>query len=201
MRMERSLAMAVTFDLKKRLGAGNFGEVWLAVETGLGVQYAVKLIPPDRIANPKNFFQEAQTLKAVEHANVVRIFDTGTLDDGRIYVSMEYLRRGSLEDEASGAYVSMVRAKRVMVDALRGLEHAHSRNILHRDIKPANILVGDNREGKLSDFGLALAGGVSPASIGMKAYMYTLHAAPETLAGGGSTVQSEIYAAVVSRGS
>jgi len=81
----------------------------------------------------------------------------------------------------------------VMIDALRGLEHAHNQGILHRDIKPANILIGDHDEGKLSDFGLALPAGISPMTIGMKGYLYTLHTAPEVLAGSPSTVQSEIY--------
>jgi len=186
--------MAVQFDFKKRLGAGHFGEVWLATETGLATTCAVKLIPPDRLANSNNFFQEAQTLKAAEHPNVVRIIETGTLPDGRVYVSMEFLKRGSLEDEASGSYVHLSRAKRVMIDALRGLEHAHSKQILHRDIKPANILIGDNYEGKLSDFGLALPAGMSPAAAGVKGYLYTLHTAPEVLAGGQYGVQSEVYA-------
>jgi len=131
--------MAVSFDFKKRLGSGYFGEVWLAIETGLGHQIALKCIPPDRIVNQGNFFQEAQALKASEHANIVRVYDTGTLGDGRIYVSMEYLRRGSVEDEAKGAPLAVSRAKRLMVDVLRGLGHAHEQGIVHRDIKPASL--------------------------------------------------------------
>lgn len=185
--------MAVSFDLRKRLGAGYFGEVWLAFDTGLQTERAVKLIPPDKLVNPSNFFQEAQILKAAEHPNVVRVEDTGTMADGRVYVSMEYLPRGSLDDEASGGYVDLTRAKRLMIDVLRGLEHAHRQGILHRDIKPANILIGNNLEGKLSDFGLAVPAGVDPAAIGMKGYMYTLHLAPEVHGGAAYTEQAEIY--------
>lgn len=148
--------MAVSFDFKRRLGSGYFGEVWQAVDTGLGCEVALKCIPPDKIINQGNFFQEAQVLKASEHANIVQVYDTGTLSDGRIYVSMEYLAKGSLEDEARGAPIALSRAKRLMVDVLRGLGHAHDQGIVHRDVKPANILIGDAGQGKLSDFGLAL---------------------------------------------
>ena len=185
--------MAVNFDLQKRLGSGYFGEVWLARETGLDTDRAVKLIPPDKVLNQQNFFHEAQLLKAAEHPNVVQVFDAGTMADGRVYVAMEYLKKGSLEDEASGAYVPLTRAGRIMVDTLRGLEYAHSQGILHRDIKPANILVGPTSEGKLSDFGLALPIDVDPKSIGIKGYIYAIHLAPEVHGGGPYDVLSEIY--------
>ncbi len=138
--------MADKFHFQKRLGAGRFGEVWLATDVGLGIERAVKLIPLSRIITPRNFFQEAQTLKEVEHPNVVRAEETGPHNDGRIYIAMEYLPRGSLEDEAEGAYIDLTRAKRVMIDVLRGLEHAHRHGILHRDIKPGNILIGNSLE-------------------------------------------------------
>ncbi len=186
--------MAVAFDYKERLGSGHFGEVWRAIDIGLGAERAVKLISPSQVLNPTNFFQEAQTLKAAEHPNVVRVEDTGTLEDGRIYVAMEYLPKGSLEDEAKGAYVDLTRAKRIMVDALRGLEHAHSQGILHRDIKPANILIGHKSEGKLSDFGLAIPLGINLSALGVKDYAYVLHLAPEVHQKRGYIIASDIYA-------
>ncbi|MEL6949081.1 MAG: serine/threonine-protein kinase [Pseudomonadota bacterium] len=186
--------MAVGFDLHKRLGQGHFGEVWLATDVGLNIDRAVKLIPPDKVPDASNFFREAQTLKAAEHPNVVRVSDTGKFDDGRIYVAMEYLPKGSLEDEASGAYVHLTRAKRLMIDMLRGLEHAHNVGILHRDIKPANVLIGKNNEGKLSDFGLALPIGVDPKATGIKDYLYRLHVPPEVHSGQPYAISGEIYA-------
>jgi serine/threonine protein kinase len=116
------------------------------------------------------------------------------MDDGRIYVAMEYLPKGSLEDESKGAYVALTRVKRLMIDVLRGLENAHSRGIIHRDIKPANILIGQSLEGKLSDFGLALPAGVDLKSLGVKDYAYVVHMAPELYAGKPCTVATDIYA-------
>ena len=103
--------MAAGFDYRKRLGVGYFGEVWLVTDTGLNADRALKLIPPNKVLNPRNFFHEAQVLKAVEHSNIVRVEETGTLRDGRIYVAMEYLANGSLDDEAKGSYVPLTRAK------------------------------------------------------------------------------------------
>ena len=185
--------MSAGYDFKRRLGSGYFGEVWLATDIGLQAERAVKLIPPDKVVNTSNFFHEAQLLKAAEHANVVRVEETGTMKDGRLYVAMEYLPKGSLEDEAKGGYVDLSRAKRLMIDVLRGLEHSHSKGILHRDIKPANILIGHAGEGKLSDFGLSIPTGIDPHAFGMKGYIYTLHVAPEVHNGNPYTEQSEIY--------
>ncbi|MBW2596099.1 MAG: serine/threonine protein kinase [Deltaproteobacteria bacterium] len=189
--------MAASFDFKERLGAGHFGEVWRVVDTGLNAVRALKLIPPSKVLNPKNIFHEAQILKKAEHPNVVKVEETGTMEDGKIYIAMEYLSKGSLEDEAKGDYVPLTRAHRIMVDALRGLQHAHERGLLHRDIKPANILVGSNTEGKLSDFGLAVPKGVNLKTLGAKNYAYILHLAPEIHSGGTYSVLSDIYAAGV----
>ena len=186
--------MAVSFDYKRRLGSGYFGEVWQAVDTGLNCEVALKCIPPDRIINQNNFYQEAQVLKASEHPNIVKVNDTGNLDDGRVYVSMEYLPHGSLEDEAQGAYLPLSRAKKLMIDVLRGLAHAHSINVVHRDIKPANILIGNSGEGQLSDFCLALPNIQSLSMNQLKKYQYVLHLAPEVRKIQDYTFLSDIYA-------
>jgi serine/threonine protein kinase len=189
--------MAVSFDFRKRLGSGYFGEVWHVIDTGLGCEVALKCIPPGKIINQGNFFQEAQVLKASEHPNIVRVNDTGTLSDDRIYVSMEYLPHGSLEDEAQGAPIALSRAKRLMIDALRGLGHAHGQGVIHRDVKPANILIGNTGEAKLSDFGLALPTIGSLNIAQLKQYQYVLHLAPEVRRIQDYTYLSDIYAAGV----
>jgi len=189
--------MAVSFDYKERLGAGHFGEVWRVIDMGLNAERALKLISPTKVLNLSNIFQEAQALKSAEHPNVVKVEETGTLLDGRIYIAMEYLPKGSLEDEAKGSYVDLTRAQRIMVDALRGLQHAHEKNLVHRDIKPANILVGNHDEGKLSDFGLALPKGLNLRALGVRDYGYILHLAPEVIVRSKYSMLSDIYAAGV----
>ena len=189
--------MAANFDIKERLGTGNFGEVWKVIDTGLNTTRALKLISPKKLLNPINIFQEAQILKAAEHPNVVRVAETGTMKDGRIYVAMEYLKKGSIEDESRGTYVELTRVQRIMIDVLRGLQHAHDIGIIHRDIKPANILVGNNGEGKLSDFGLAIPRKKSFRTLSIKDYAYVIHLAPEVIQKRQYSVMSDIYAAGV----
>lgn len=189
--------MSAGFDFKKRLGAGHFGEVWHAVDLGLETECAVKCIPPTKVINRDNFYQEAQVLKAAEHPNIVGVTETGELSDGRIYVVMEYLANGSLEDEASGGYLPLTRAKRLMIDVLRGLAHAHQQGIVHRDIKPGNIMIGNAQEGKLSDFGLALPDISTLDLSAVKGYQYLLHLAPEVSTFADYTPLADIYAAGV----
>jgi len=186
--------MVPSFYFKKKLGSGYFGEVWLAVDTGLDYECALKCIPPDKLINKDNFYQEAQVLKAAEHPNIIKVTETGELSDKRIYVVMEYLKHGSIQDEAAGGYVYLSRARRLMVDILRALEHAHSKNIIHRDIKPANILIGNSDEGVLSDFGLSFQD-LSSANLNqVKQYQYLFHLAPEVKRFKDYTKLSDIYA-------
>jgi len=182
------------FDFKKRLGAGHFGEVWLAVDLGLNVERAVKLIPPDKVPDKNNFFREAQLLKAAEHANIVHVETTGTMPDGRVFVAMEYLPKGSVDDEARGGFLPLTRAKKIMIDVLRGLEWAHSKGIVHHDMKPGNILIGNAMEGKVSDFGLAIQPGKDPRTVAVKHYNYLLHLAPEIYTKHKYTPVSDVYA-------
>lgn len=186
--------MADTFDFRKRLGAGHFGEVWHAVDNGLGCEIALKCIPPEKIIHSGNLHLEAQTLKAAEHVNIIKVTETGTLDDGRIYVAMEYLPNGSVEDEARGDILGLPRTKQLMIDVLRGLGHAHRQGIVHRDIKPANIMIGNTGEGKLSDFGLAVPDIASIDASQFKQYQYRLHLAPEVRKMTDYTPVSDIYA-------
>jgi eukaryotic-like serine/threonine-protein kinase len=183
------------FEDIRRLGAGYFGEVWLARDTTLNREVALKLIPSDKVIDKSNFFREAQTLSQAQHPNIIDVLESGTLTDGRIYLAMRYLAKGSIEDEVSGSYMPMSRARRLMADVLRGLEWAHSKGIIHRDIKPGNILVGPAKEGVLSDFGLAIPANTSIKALGLKEYAYFTHRAPETFSTNQFDVLTDIYAA------
>jgi serine/threonine protein kinase len=179
------------YERLERLGAGNFGEVWLAYDRALAVRRAVKYIPKSRIQDPTNFYKEPQTLMALRHENIVRVEDAGRASDGTLYVAMEYLPRGSVEDVFRGRPIPLTRAFAILEDVCWALEFAHQQGYIHRDIKPANILIAQNNKGKLSDFGLATkvprGGTASP-------YGYLTHVAPEALRTGKTSKSSDIYA-------
>ena len=179
------------YEQIRRLGQGAFGEVWLVFDRALGVQRALKLVPPGRVKDPTNFYAEPRTLKALAHPNVVAVEDAGRDVNGHLYIAMEYLPRGSIEDEARGAIVPIRKAVRLVCDVCRALEYAHTQGYVHRDIKPANVLIAADGSGKLSDFGLAARaskdGTASP-------YGYLAHLAPEVIGDDRTSAASDIYA-------
>ena len=179
------------YDRLHRLGSGAFGEVWLVFDNALGVQRAVKYVRPSRVHDPTDFYREPKALMALRHRNIVRVEDAGQEPDGTLYIAMEYLPRGSVENRSKGRPLSLSRAIPILCDVSWGLEFAHQQDFVHRDIKPANILLGRNGEGKLSDFGLAtraLAGGsASP-------YGYLTHLAPEVFTDNRTSHLSDVYA-------
>lgn len=179
------------FQFRRRLGSGQYGEVWEALDRAVDQVRAVKLVEPGKIHDPSNFYNEPKALVAMQHDNIVRVFDAGQTDTGQLYIAMEYLPNGSLEDRYAGGVVPVADALGHVRDACRGAEHAHTNGFIHRDIKPANVLLGDDATGKLSDFGLAThvdaAGGGSP-------YGYIAHIAPEVLTAGATNVVTDVYA-------
>ncbi|MBI2169375.1 MAG: serine/threonine protein kinase [Actinobacteria bacterium] len=179
------------WEPRRRLGSGQFGEAWLVFDRAIGHDRVVKFVRPDKIHDPMHFYSEPQVLMALRHPNIVEMYDAGTMPDGRLYVAMEYLPRGSLEDEYGGSVVPVADAIGVVADASRGTEHSHSQGIVHRDIKPANILLGDSGRAKLSDFGLATRVGAAGAA---SPYGYVAHLAPEVLTADETSVQTDVYA-------
>ena len=104
------------YDKLHRLGSGAFGEVWLVFDKALGVERAVKYVRPARVHDPTDFYHEPKTLMALRHENIVRVEDAGQEPDGTLYISMEYLRRGSLEHRFSGRPVALSIAIRLLCD-------------------------------------------------------------------------------------
>jgi serine/threonine protein kinase len=183
------------FQFIKRLGNGAFGEVLLVFDNNLGVQRALKIIPPENISEMTNFFAEAQTLNEVRNPHGVEVYEAGKFDDGKIYIAMEYIKRGSVEDQVKGGSMLLSSAINYMCDALKGLEYVHDKGKLHRDIKPSNILIDDRNRGRLSDFGLSISYDqyCYPSMQG-----YAHHIAPETILKNKVDVRTDVYQAGVS---
>ncbi len=179
------------YERLQRLGAGNFGEVWLVYDKALDVRRAVKYVRPDRIHNPTDFYREPRALMELRHEHVVRVWDAGKEEDGTLYIAMEHLPRGSLETRFRGRPLHLSYARRLLCGVCWGLEYAHNKGYVHRDIKPANILLGRNGQAKLSDFGLAAR---VPRGETASPYGYLTHLPPEVLRDGVFTARSDLYA-------
>src|SRR2546421_9789455 len=132
------------YALKKQLGAGGMGEVYLAEHTLLRRPCAIKLILPEQTADPTNlqrFEREVRAMATLTHWNTVEIFDYGHAEDGTFYYVMEYLPGQNLDDliEQHGP-MPPERVVHMLRQVCQALREAHGIGLIHRDIKPGNII-------------------------------------------------------------
>jgi serine/threonine protein kinase len=146
------------FAILGRIGRGGMATVYLARQTGLNREVALKELasvdPEDAPAFAERFLRESRIGGSLTHPNIVTVHDFFEHDE-RPYIAMEYLRRGSLRPLMSRFSLAQITA--VMEGALAGLAEAHAQGIIHRDLKPENLLVTEQGGIKIADFGIAKA--------------------------------------------
>ncbi len=185
------------FELTRPLGAGGFGSVWLARQPSVDRDVAVK-IGHQPLADERDrirFERECRALGRLSgNPHIVVVHVTGTLDDGRPYLVMEYVGGGTLADLAKRRALSAAEIGRLGSEVCRGLADAHDQTILHRDIKPANVLLRSDGSAVLGDFGIAVLRGNSATFTASGAITATVpFAAPEVLSGSPATIASDLY--------
>ncbi len=138
------------------IAQGGMGAVYLATQTSLDRQVAIKILPKE-FGDDKDyrisFETEAKAMAKLNHPNLVGIYDFGDMD-GMLFIVMEYIPGRSLYSVAKGQAVEQLEAANLINEMCHGLAHAHSSGLLHRDIKPANVLIDDEGEPNIVDFGL-----------------------------------------------
>lgn len=146
------------YRIERLLARGGMAEVYLAEQLSLGREVAIKVMDSHThdIDFAERFLHEARLLAPLNHSNLVTIYDFGQLDDGKLYLSMEYLQGGDLEERMTKGVTEKM-ALRVLRELVSALRFVHKKGIIHRDIKPANILFREDGSLVLTDFGIAKA--------------------------------------------
>jgi tetratricopeptide (TPR) repeat protein len=145
------------YELLSKLGEGGMGVVFLARQTGLNRQVAVKMIRGGSQARADHFSRfrvEAEAVAQLRHHNIVQIYEIGEVD-GLPYFSLELLEGGSLDDRLGGTPQPPRRAAELVATLARAVGVAHAAGIIHRDLKPSNVLYSVDGVPKVTDFGLA----------------------------------------------
>lgn len=186
------------FEILRPLGKGSMGEVFLGRDAVLGREVAIKTIQPGSSFGKEaraRFEREARATAAMNHPNIVTVFDFGE-EENLHYLVMEYIEGENLESLIAGQTLSKAEQLEALAQACEGLAYAHERGVIHRDMKPSNILVtrrGKKLHAKLTDFGVALIDRSTLTEQGV--WMGTVsYMAPEYLDTGKATPSSDLFA-------
>jgi eukaryotic-like serine/threonine-protein kinase len=145
------------YRIVQKLGAGGMGEVYLAEDTRLDRQVAIKFLPPESMADEQarsRLLQEAKAAAKLDHPNICSIYEVGE-EDGRSFIAMQYVEGETLAARIERKPLELRDALHVAVQVADALADAHARGIIHRDIKPQNIMITPRGQVKVMDFGVA----------------------------------------------
>src|SRR5256712_1825969 len=189
------------YIVKGELGRGGMGAVYLAEQPGLGREVAIKELNQSAVADPvalKRFMREAQVMARASHPNLVQVHDLEQIGDAN-YIVLEFVRGKSLRDMSNQGTVPLPQTFAVMHGVLQALDYAHRRAIVHRDMKPENVMLSEDGDVKVADFGIARlmddSGAGSTATktgttVGTPQYM-----SPEQVASSKVDGRSDLYSA------
>lgn len=185
------------FEIKRLIGAGGMGAVYLADDRSLGEQVALKTIGANISEDPDaadRFRREVGAARKITHKGVIRIHDLGE-DQGLLFISMEYFPGKTLAQlMAQRGQLALPEALRLLDPICDAVDAAHEAGVVHRDLKPANVLVDDSGEIRVIDFGLAKASYMRTMTVtgmimGTPEYM-----APEQVRGQPADQRADVYA-------
>lgn len=187
------------YVLHRVLGRGGMGVVYLATQTALSRQVAVKMIRSGALASNEEvnrFYSEARNVAKLTHPNIVTIYHCGE-SNGHHYFSMDYVPGTDLAKKLGNGPLEAKQAVRYVMDVARAIDYAHSHGVVHRDLKPANVLIDEQDRVVITDFGLAKQIGsdqgltATGATLGTPSYMSPEQAAGKTESQG---VATDVYA-------
>jgi eukaryotic-like serine/threonine-protein kinase len=188
------------YEVRKILGQGGYGRVYLAYDSELDRLVAIKIPLADRaseLVDVQSYLDEARVLARLSHPNIVPVYDVGRTRDGSCYVVSRYIDGGDLASRLALSRYSIDEATALIAALAEALHYTHTHDLFHRDIKPANILIDSDGIPCLADFGLALKDenhGHGAGFVGTAAYM-----SPEQARGEGHLVdgRSDIFSLAI----
>ena len=145
------------FSIKKELGRGAFGAVYLGHDEVLERDVAIKVSLTTSEEQRNQMRKEAAKLAKLDSGGIVPVYDTGTTEDQGFYIVQKYIQGETLRDLLKRGPISPAKTALLIREIARSLEPAHEKEILHRDLKPANILIDQTGKPWIADFGLAIS--------------------------------------------
>jgi len=182
------------YRIVEPIGTGGSSQVYLAQDTALNREVAIKVLDPAAAADGKTrgmFVKEARALAQLSHPNIVAVYDVGEVD-GAPFIVMEHLPGGSLKQRIErGGALRAGDAVRIATEVANGLQFAHGKGIIHADLKPSNILFDANDTAKICDFGIART--PQEDADTPQLFATAMYVAPERVEGKGASIASDVY--------
>src|SRR5215813_13905411 len=145
------------YEIRAQLGAGGMGEVYLAQDTKLDRQVALKILPAEVDANRdrmERFVREAKAAAALNHPNIAQVYEIGE-HEGTHFIAMEFIDGVTLREKIHTEHTELKALLKYLQQVAEALAKAHGTGIVHRDLKPDNIMINRDGLAKVLDFGLA----------------------------------------------
>ena len=184
------------YEIIKNIGEGGMANVYLAKDTILDRNVAVKVLRGDLSSDDKfirRFEREALSVSNLSHPNIVEVYDVG-VEDGSHYIVMEYIEGKTLKQLLKKREsLTLPEVIDIMTQLTDGISHAHESYIIHRDIKPQNIMIEDDGRIKITDFGIAMALNATQLTQTNSVMGSVHYLPPEQASGKSATVKSDIY--------
>jgi WD40 repeat protein/DNA-binding SARP family transcriptional activator len=184
------------YRLLEPIGEGAFGVVYRATQPQIGREVAIKAIHPQLANHPdfvRRFEREAQIVARLEHPHIVPLYDYWRGPDGAFLV-MRYLRGGSVEDLIAEGPLPVDRTATLLDQIAAALAAAHRQGVVHRDVKPGNVLLDEEGNAYLTDFGVALDAGSPERTSGTMMRGTPAYLSPEQVRLEAATPRSDVYA-------
>ena len=155
--LQKGSTVAGRYQIQEELGRGGMGVVYKAEDTKLRRTVALKFLPPEltHISDVKErFMREAQAAAALDHPNICTVYEFDEAEK-KAFISMAFVEGQSLRKKVESGPLELDQALRIAAQVAEGLQTAHKKGVIHRDIKSANIMVTEDNQAKIMDFGLA----------------------------------------------